>query len=239
MTTQNSPKIYSAIADIISEIGAVAKSRRNQQQGFNYRGVDDVMNALQPMLAKRRVFIVPQIIEHTREDRQSAKGSALIYSICTIKYTFYAEDGSSIEAVVVGEGMDSGDKATNKAMAIAFKYACFQVFCIPTEEMTDPDASSHDLAPRSPATTPKAPAPQSPALADKADREAILRAAASIWTKATNENLSRLLKQYTGFATTKEIPKDRVPEVMRALASAPRGEAEPLLTAFGDAIVTA
>ena len=67
----------------------------------------------------------------------SQKGGTLIYSICRIKYTFYAEDGSNVSAVVIGEGMDSGDKATNKAMSIAFKYACFQVFCIPTEEMKD------------------------------------------------------------------------------------------------------
>ena len=79
-------------------------------------------------------------MEQRREERTKKSGGALIYSICRIKYTFYAEDGSFIEAVTVGEGMDSGDKATNKAMAIAFKYACFQVFCIPTEEMKDPDS---------------------------------------------------------------------------------------------------
>ncbi len=59
-----------------------------------------------------------------------------------MKFRFCADDGSSIEAVTIGEGMDSGDKATNKAMAVAFKYACFQVFCIPTEEMKDPDADT-------------------------------------------------------------------------------------------------
>jgi hypothetical protein len=94
------------------------------------------------------VFIVPEIIEQTREERTTAKGGLLIYSICKVKYTFYAEDGSSVTAVVIGEGMDSGDKATNKAMSIAFKYACFQVFCIPTEEMKDPDADSPDPAPK-------------------------------------------------------------------------------------------
>ena len=62
--------------------------------------------------------------------------------ICTIKFTFFAEDGSSIESTLVGEALDTGDKATNKAMAIAYKYACFQVFCIPTSDMTDPDAES-------------------------------------------------------------------------------------------------
>ena len=94
---------------------------------------------------KHHLFIVPEVIDQKREERTTSKGNALIYSIVTVKYTFYAEDGSSVSAVVIGEGMDSGDKATNKAMSIAFKYACFQVFCIPTEEMVDPDQDSHEV----------------------------------------------------------------------------------------------
>ena len=66
--------------------------------------------------------------------------------ICKIKFTFYAEDGSHIESIIIGEGLDTGDKATNKAMAIAYKYACFQVFCIPTEEMVDPDSERPEMA---------------------------------------------------------------------------------------------
>ena len=135
-------EIHQKIPIIMSEIGAIQKAKKNAQQGFMYRGVDDVMNALQPLLHKHGVFIVPEVLEQKREERQTNKGGNLIYSVCTIKYTFYASDGSFITAVVVGEGMDSGDKATNKAMAIAFKYACFQVFCIPTEEMKDPDADT-------------------------------------------------------------------------------------------------
>jgi hypothetical protein len=135
-------EIHQKIPVIMSEIGAIQKAKKNAQQGFMYRGVDDVMNALQPLLHKHGVFIVPEVLEQKREERQTNKGGNLIYSVCTIKYTFYASDGSFITAVVVGEGMDSGDKATNKAMAIAFKYACFQVFCIPTEEMKDPDADT-------------------------------------------------------------------------------------------------
>lgn len=140
-------KIFGAIGAIMGEIGAIGKEKKNQTQGFMYRGVDDVMNALQPLLSKHHVFIVPEVLEQRREERTNSKGNALIYSICTVKYTFYADDGSSISSVVIGEGMDSGDKATNKAMSIAFKYACFQVFCIPTEEMKDPDAESHDVKP--------------------------------------------------------------------------------------------
>ena len=140
--------IYEAISATMNDVGAIGKNTRNTQQGFMFRGIDAVMNALQPALIKNHIFVVPEVLEQTREERQSSKGGNLIYSICKIKYTFYAEDGTSVSAVVIGEGMDSGDKATNKAMSIAFKYACFQVFCIPTEEMKDPDAECHEVKPK-------------------------------------------------------------------------------------------
>ena len=146
--TRKKMNIYEAISKCMEEIGAVGKDDVNKQQGFKYRGIDAVMNAINPALVKNHVFIVPEVMDQQRQERTTSKGSVLIYSICRIKYTFFAEDGSYIEAITVGEGMDSGDKATNKAMAIAFKYACFQVFCIPTEEMKDPDAEVHTVAPR-------------------------------------------------------------------------------------------
>lgn len=137
-------KIYSALCAAMSEIGAIGKEQKNQQQGFMYRGVDAVMNALQPVLIKNRIFVLPEVLEQTREERTTSRGGSLLYSILKMKYTFCAEDGSSVSAVVIGEGMDSGDKASNKAMSVAFKYACFQVLCIPTEEMQDPDADTPD-----------------------------------------------------------------------------------------------
>ena len=146
-------EIYQAIIGVMSDIGVIGKEKRNTQQGFKYRGVDDVMNALQPVMVQHGLFVVPEIIDQKREERQTKNKGNLIYSVCTVRYTFYAKDGSSVQCVVIGEGMDSGDKATNKAMSIAFKYACFQVFCIPTEEMKeittkmdDPDA---EIAPQS------------------------------------------------------------------------------------------
>ena len=138
--------IYQTINAIMDEIEPIGKDSVNKQQGFKYRGVDAVMNALQPLFAKHKLFCVPEVISSIREDRTSSKGNLLIYSIIRVKYKFYAEDGSFIETTVEGEGMDSGDKATNKALAIAFKYACFQLFCIPTEEVSpDPDKESHEL----------------------------------------------------------------------------------------------
>ena len=142
-------KIFQAINGVMSEMNAIPKDKTNTQQGFKFRGIDDVMNALQPLLVKHGIFIVPEVLEQLREDRISSKEKALIYSVCKIKYTFFADDGSSFSAITIGEGMDSGDKATNKAMAIAFKYACFQVFCIPTQDMADPDADTHEIKPSS------------------------------------------------------------------------------------------
>ena len=137
--------IYEAISATMADVGAIGKQDQNKQQGFMYRGVDAVMNALQPAMLKNHLFVVPEVIDQTREDRVTQKGANLIYSILRMRFTFYAEDGTSVSAVVIGEGMDSGDKASNKAMSIAFKYACFQVFCIPTEEMKDPDAECHEV----------------------------------------------------------------------------------------------
>lgn len=148
--------IYESIAAIMQEIPAIGKEKRNQQQNFNYRGIDDVMNALQPLLSKHKVFVVPEVLDQTREERTTGRGGLLLYSLLKVKYTFFAEDGSSVSAVVIGEGMDSGDKASNKAMAVALKYAFFQLFCIPTEEMIDPDGETPEPSRPKAAEAPKA-----------------------------------------------------------------------------------
>lgn len=135
-------QIFEAINKIVADCPAIGKNQRNQQQGFMYRGVDVVMNTFQPLFAKHGIFVVPEVLDSHREERQTARGGNLIYSVLKVRYTFYAADGSSVSAVVQGEGMDSADKSSNKAMSVAFKYALFQVFCIPTEEMEDPDAET-------------------------------------------------------------------------------------------------
>ncbi len=137
---EKTPMIYSAICGVMEDVGVVGKNGTNKQQGFKYRSIDAVMNALNPAMIKNKIFCTPEILEQTREERQTKNGSNLIYSVCRIRYRFFALDGSYVDSVVVGEGMDSGDKASNKALSAGFKYACFQTFCIPTEElMSDPD----------------------------------------------------------------------------------------------------
>lgn len=142
MSEIKAPMIYGKIADCMRQLGAIGKTSKNAQQGFMYRGVDAVMNALNPVLTANHVFCVPEVLEQHREERQTKNGGNLIYSILKMCYTLYAEDGSSVSATVIGEGMDSADKSSNKAMSVAYKYAMFQIFSIPTEEMADPDADT-------------------------------------------------------------------------------------------------
>jgi hypothetical protein len=143
-----SNKIYAQISAIMEDVDAIGKDRKNQGQGYSFRGIDDVYNSLHAVLAKHRVFTVPEVLEDRTEDRTNAKGTTLIYRVLKIKYHFFADDGSSITATVIGEGMDSGDKASNKAMSVAHKYALLQVFAIPTEESKDPEEESHEIRPQ-------------------------------------------------------------------------------------------
>lgn len=143
-------KIYEAICGVMADVGAVKKTDKNEFDKYMYRGIDAVMNALQPAMIKHHVFVTPEVIDQTREDRIGKNGSPLIYSVTTVKYTFYTDDGSSVSALVVGEAMDRGDKSMNKAMSAAFKYACFQTFCIPTEEMIDSEKDSPEPAAETP-----------------------------------------------------------------------------------------
>ena len=141
-------KIYQAITNVMKDIGAVSKDSTNGVDGYRYRGIDAVMNALSPALIKNGVVVIPQVLEMRREERVKKDGGGLLYSVVKVKYTFYAEDGSFVDTVVIGEGMDESDKSMNKAMSAAYKYACFQTFCIPTDEMIDSETDSPKAKPK-------------------------------------------------------------------------------------------
>lgn len=146
---ENKGMIYELIGKAIGKIGAIGKDNVNQQQKFRYRGIDQVYNALNPVMAELGIFFCPEVLDMKREDRVTKNGTALTYTILTIRFTAFAPDGSNVSLTVMGEGMDSGDKGCNKAMSVAMKYAMFQLFCIPTEEMKDPDADVYeDVLPR-------------------------------------------------------------------------------------------
>lgn len=143
-------KIYTALIEVMKDIGSIGKDRYNQKQNYKFRGIDDVYNALQPALIKHSVFCVPTVKNVQRENGVSANGKDLKYTIVDVDYEFYsAEDGSSVVVSVPGEAMDTGDKSLNKALSAAYKYACLQLFCIPTEtESHDSEEDSYDYRPK-------------------------------------------------------------------------------------------
>lgn len=140
------PHVYKAIAQVMATIAkeGISKSRKNDQQGYAFRGIDDVYNALAPILAEAGLCLLPYVKDRSVTERQTRSGSALFYVTVSVDFHLVSSvDGSTHVISVVGEAMDSGDKATNKAMSAAYKYACMQAFCIPTEGDNDADKTTH------------------------------------------------------------------------------------------------
>lgn len=144
-------EVYKAINAVQKELASsgIEKSRRNQQgSGYNFRGIDDVYNAVTPLLVQHGLCIIPRVISQKTTDRTSSKGSALIYATVEVEFDFVSVvDGSTHLVRTFGEAMDSGDKATNKAMSAAYKYAAIMTFGIPTEGDNDTENTTHEVAP--------------------------------------------------------------------------------------------
>ena len=139
--------IYPALIEANKKIGAIAKGSKNAQQGFMFRGVDDVYNELHPVLADCGIVIIPEVVSYEVSEKQGRNG-VLLYTRATIRHHFTTSDGSYVTTTVVGEAMDSGDKGMNKAMSMALKYSLLQLFTIPTKEDKDTDKTSHELLPQ-------------------------------------------------------------------------------------------
>lgn len=140
--SEGTKEVYKAINEVQTEICklGISKDQKNKQQGYAFRGIDDVYNALAPIISKAKLCILPRVIERNVTERTTKSGTALFYVDVKAEFDFVSAKDSSIHTVTTyGEAMDSGDKATNKAMSAAYKYACLQTFCIPLEGHPDAD----------------------------------------------------------------------------------------------------
>jgi hypothetical protein len=150
----NDTGVYKAINAVQAALAGtgISKGRTNEQQHYKFRGIDDVYNAVSRLLAANGLCIMPRCTEREVVERTSAKGGALFYVTVKCEFDFIAAtDGSRHTVSTYGEAMDSGDKATNKAMSAAYKYALMQTFAIPTEGDNDADATTHEVAGLTPA----------------------------------------------------------------------------------------
>ena len=148
--------INEKIPAIIGEVKAVGKDHTNEAQKYKFRAIDDVYNALNSVLAKHKVCIIPkyqiihnEVITDVKTSEWQGKVTEKKQNTRTVilqgNYKITAEDGSFEEVTTFGEAIDFGDKAFNKAMSQALKYCLFQVFCIPTEEEKDTEARSPEI----------------------------------------------------------------------------------------------
>lgn len=214
------PKVYTAIAAVMADVSreGIAKDRKNEQQKYKFRGIDDVYNALSPILAKNGLCVLPRVLSRDVIERRSSAGSALFYTTVEVEFDFVAaSDGSTHVVKTFGEAMDSGDKATNKAMSAAYKYACMQAFCIPTEGDNDADATTHTVAAKEPPEAPEKPTlPKTRAREPYAKLEAALDAFVqpgadanandiAEWWESKRAEIFKLPTDWQGLITSKAI----------------------------------
>lgn len=192
-------EIYTKMPLIMGDIGAIGKTRKNAQQGYVFRGIDDVYLAVHSVLSEHGVFCVPQVLDMKREERASKNGGVLFWTILTVKYTFFAPDGSFVDAITVGEAMDSGDKSCNKAMSTAQKYAFWQIFCIPTEEPKDTEIDTYEVSCEQDAKE---------CFVSDAEVEALYLLAKN--SKHTNASIKKYILNIYGINSIKELPQNKL-----------------------------
>lgn len=139
------PSIAEALSAVMAEVRAVGKNDRNGQQGYNFRGIDAVVNAVGPALRKHHVVVVPILEEVHYRDVQTSTGKPSRECTVKVRYRFHGPAGDHLDCVAPGESMDFGDKGAPKAMSVAYRIALLQALCLPTTD-TDPDAESYERA---------------------------------------------------------------------------------------------
>lgn len=158
MTDNN--KIYESMNKILNQVGSISKEKKAEYNGklaYKFRGIDDMYNTLHQHFAENNVFVIPEVIstEMTIQDITSEyNGNVTVkhsYScVVTMKFHFFADDGSSVTATGVGHAIDNSDKATNKAQSSAFKYCLMQTFLIPTSDEKDVETQNNPVVKNTP-----------------------------------------------------------------------------------------
>jgi len=150
MTQRTIFKALSAVQSDLSKVG-IAKNQKNSHQGYKFRGIDDVLNTLAPIIAEHGVLIIPNVLSKDIKTTATKNGGVASHVILEVGFVLYDSEGDSICHTAYGEALDTSDKAVNKAMTAAYKYFLFQAFCIPIEGLEDADSQQPEQAELQPA----------------------------------------------------------------------------------------
>lgn len=222
--TANVPKVYSAIDKVREALAnkGIAKARKNEQQNYQFRGIEDVYAVLSHILVANKLNILPRCLTRTETERQARSGGAIFAVVVEVEFDLISsEDGSKHVVRTFGEAMDSADKATNKAMSAAYKYMAFLTFSIPVKgETVDADLKDYKIKPsgEKPADTSK--------VKDTGGKVSALQCVALMkaWRANgwTDEMVASYLVEKFEINTTKEIKVLDYPTIMTHLSNKPK-----------------
>lgn len=136
-------QVYSAWTAALEQVRAVPKGDVNQGEGFKYRSIDAVMNAVHGALAAHGLAIIPEAAAQTRTEVQSRRGAAGAHLVMEVTFRVIHASGESFTAQVTGEATDYQGRCTSKAYTMALKTLLLQALCIPLVG-EDPDGEQVD-----------------------------------------------------------------------------------------------
>jgi hypothetical protein len=220
-STQSVPAVLVGLLGVAKALAAegIGKDQNNKAQGFKFRGVDDVMGALSPLLVANNLLLLPEALELVSSTYPGKEGKTQFRAVVKLKLTIVsAVDGSRETVTMYGEGADSADKSTGKANSYAFKDAMLKAFCVPIQgnpEDRDPDFNTPESG-RVPAARAQAEAPAK--LENKsADPETLAGALERLASdKDKRKKLESKILQAYGVMLLEEVPADRVQEAIQA-----------------------
>jgi hypothetical protein len=179
----------SSIQKALSEQG-IAKDQ-DMQNKYKYRGIDQLMNALAPILAAHETVILSDLVEHRIENLQ--KG---VRHIVKVNFHVVSPDGTLGPFASGGECIDFGDKGLNKAIGAAFKYWVFTSLCVPTESTADADSTA-------------------PEATEQVLGESEVKQVLDMLSKTDTDTNQYL--EYLGYGSVNEIPMNKFAGVMSQL----------------------
>lgn len=215
------PMIHAAMIQAMREVDAVGKDGRNTQQNYNFRGIDGVLNALGPALRNAGIYVTSELVKIDYRDTLTTGEKKTRECTVRVRYTFHAEDGSSVTTEAPGEALDQSDKGAPKAMSVAFRTALIQTYALPTQEPTTDDNGQYHTRSGTP-TLSGWTASYGRAMIDHGDMEEVIDFWPAVVESSSIEAPSGYADNSTwgeGFAkrVAEFVAEEQSPEVLRAL----------------------
>jgi len=179
----------------MKEVKGVEKSMTVGSGNYSYKGVPDkeVKDVFKNAMSKHGLCILPIGVKPTihieRWQETNQYGTKMKQSVLAeveTKYLLLHDSGESIELAGYGIGVDSGDKASGKALTYSLKYTLLYTFLTPTGTIDDSDNTHSEEQEKPPAEV------AAPKTKPKMTKEGFDKAMAS-------ENVEALTKALTSY----------------------------------------